>query len=415
MAVADKQLNKPEVRIDTAQSRTSVSRLDGIEYTSQGYLKARAFITRVGVFNYRKEDGTVIRELRLPEEVFASESLKSLCNIPLTDNHPPVMLTAENTKEYLRGYLFNDVWIEAGTYVASDVLVTDSEVIRKIQIGLNQLSAGYNADIEYTSGIHPIFGEYDAIQRNIRHNHVSRVDLGRAGDEVKVRFDAIELEEGCMPKDVDVNDDQVADSSIEETKTDSSTKDLNSKKGDGPMPTIKLDGVEIQVSEAAALAINAELQRKDSAYAELKIERDQFEAQRDQYKTDAEEATAKLDSVDVAAMVSETVKAMSDAQPFLPQDAKTDGLSAVEIKKLAIGNVYPDLKLQDKSEVYVSARFDALIEKPSNPDYSQAFSNIINSVPAKSNERVDSDNEHDPMAAFNEMAADLKNSGKKGE
>jgi len=477
VAVVEEKLNKDDstIRVDSAQSRTSVARLDCIEYTSQGYLKAKAFITRVGVFTYRKEDGTVVRELRLPEEVFSQESLDTLNNIPLTDNHPPEMLSAANTKKYQRGYLFGDVGIEADTYVQSSVLVTDADVIRKIQNGLDQLSAGYSADIEYISGVHPLFGEYDAIQRNIRYNHVSRVDMGRAGNEVRVRFDAMEMEEGYMPKKVDraatlaITDDPIGDrndgccdaAAINDMcsgrkvgdmfmftgKEDGNTfmyrvkedmshekvglvhgsegwnrdmfmKDMNMKKGDGAMPTIKLDGVEIQVSEAAALALNAELQRKDSAYEALKTERDQLEAQRDQYKADAATATEELETVkrvDVSAMVAETVKAMADAKPFLPQDSKLDGLNATEIKTLAIGNVYPDLDLSEKSEVYISARFDALVEQPSNPDYSQAFSQqIINQVPAVKHDSKD-EGEYDQMAAFNEMAADLQNAGNKGE
>ena len=38
--------------------------------TPQGFLRAPAWVTRVGVFPYRRADGTVQRELRLPEEVF---------------------------------------------------------------------------------------------------------------------------------------------------------------------------------------------------------------------------------------------------------------------------------------------------------------------------------------------------------
>ena len=34
-------------------------------------------LTRVGIFEYRRPDGSIRRELRLPEEVFAPESLAS--------------------------------------------------------------------------------------------------------------------------------------------------------------------------------------------------------------------------------------------------------------------------------------------------------------------------------------------------
>ena len=59
------------------------------ETTPEGFLVARAAVTSVGVFTYR-EDGTTRRELRLPEEVFAQESLDSLKCKPLTLYHPDV-------------------------------------------------------------------------------------------------------------------------------------------------------------------------------------------------------------------------------------------------------------------------------------------------------------------------------------
>ena len=39
--------------------------------TVDGFLTGRAIVTSIGVFTYRYADGTELRELRLPEEVFA--------------------------------------------------------------------------------------------------------------------------------------------------------------------------------------------------------------------------------------------------------------------------------------------------------------------------------------------------------
>ena len=57
--------------------RYDIGELSAVERTDQGFLRAPAKITRTGVFNYRKADGSIRRELRTPAEVFTSGSLKS--------------------------------------------------------------------------------------------------------------------------------------------------------------------------------------------------------------------------------------------------------------------------------------------------------------------------------------------------
>lgn len=56
--------------------------------TTEGFLTGRAIVTSIGVFTYQYADGTVLRELRLPEEVFAPESLESMKLKPVTNQHP---------------------------------------------------------------------------------------------------------------------------------------------------------------------------------------------------------------------------------------------------------------------------------------------------------------------------------------
>ena len=42
--------------------------------TTEGFLTGRAIVTSIGVFTYQYADGTVLRELRLPEEVFSRQA-----------------------------------------------------------------------------------------------------------------------------------------------------------------------------------------------------------------------------------------------------------------------------------------------------------------------------------------------------
>ena len=61
--------------------------VERMKMTPEGFLAGRAIVTNVGVFPYLTEDG-VRYELRLPEEVFAKDSVKSLENCPMTNLHP---------------------------------------------------------------------------------------------------------------------------------------------------------------------------------------------------------------------------------------------------------------------------------------------------------------------------------------
>ena len=48
------------------------------ERTNEGFLRGRAIVTSIGVFTYKRKDGTIQRELRLPEEVFSPSTLNSM-------------------------------------------------------------------------------------------------------------------------------------------------------------------------------------------------------------------------------------------------------------------------------------------------------------------------------------------------
>src|SRR5690606_27126345 len=81
--------------------------------------------------------------------------------------------------------------------VDADMLITHADTIADIDKGKRELSCGYSCDLEHVPGewIDPRTGvahRYDAIQRNIRGNHVAVVSKGRAGPEARVRLDSAE-------------------------------------------------------------------------------------------------------------------------------------------------------------------------------------------------------------------------------
>lgn len=153
-------------------------------------MRVDAYPTRAGVFEYLNPDGTKRREYRPPEEVFRADSLETLVGAPLTDDHPAVgAVTTENADELARGMLIGEPRRD-GQYVAATIVVTSAAVIRKMKAGKAELSCGYEVDLDEVPGVTPDGERYDAVQRNIKYNHVALVAVGRAGPQARVRMDA---------------------------------------------------------------------------------------------------------------------------------------------------------------------------------------------------------------------------------
>lgn len=172
--------------------RLDFGRVRSTERTPTGGLRVPGFLTRVGIFTYKRTDGTVSRELRPPEEVFHPESLASLRGVPVTDLHPPKLIEATDWSLYAKGHVGDDVRQEDGAYVGADLVVQAADTVAKVEAReLVEISCGYDSVIDPTPGTWN--GEpYDAIQRRIRYNHAALgpEGWGRAGSDVALRLDS---------------------------------------------------------------------------------------------------------------------------------------------------------------------------------------------------------------------------------
>lgn len=164
-------------------------------------------LTRVGVLPYRLGDGTIRRELRLPEEVFAAASLATLQGATVTDLHPPSGVRADNWRDVAIGHVADDVHADAD-HVVGTVVVQDAAAVERIVDGdRKEISCGYEIEkLELSPGVWR--GErYDAIQRGIRYNHVAigPEGWGRAGPSVALRLDSADGVGVAMdPKDEEI-------------------------------------------------------------------------------------------------------------------------------------------------------------------------------------------------------------------
>ena len=182
---------------DAAGTRpTSVLRYDAPSIlrepkrTVEGFLYADAFVARAPiVMEYPQTDGTIVRELVLPEDLHDPESLKTLAGKPVTDDHPPEEVTAQNATVHMRGA------VQVGSAVADDglvrvpIVIHDAALIAKVDAGKVETSPGYRVDIVHEPGVHPTEGPYDVRQTNRRYNHFAVVDAARGGSTVRLRAD----------------------------------------------------------------------------------------------------------------------------------------------------------------------------------------------------------------------------------
>lgn len=164
--------------------------LDKAERTPQGGLRIPAYVTRTGIFEYHRPDGSVQREYRPPEEVFHADAMQSLEDAPVTDLHPSEMVVPNNFQSLSRGHCREPG--RKDEFVTAHLVVQDAALIKAIDAGeRSEISLGYTCDLDFTPG--EINGEkYDAIQRGIRINHAALgpKGWGRAGPDARVRLDS---------------------------------------------------------------------------------------------------------------------------------------------------------------------------------------------------------------------------------
>lgn len=170
---------KRVVRLDSIPIRKAV-------FTDEGYLVDKPVLTTTGIFEYTNPDGSIRRELRLPEDVFAPESLASYKGKPVIITHDAGLVTKDNVHENQVGTILSE-GIRDGDDVRAEIVIHDTDEMK--DRGYKELSLGYNLDLEETPG--EWHGEpYDAIQRNIIINHLALVREARAGEQARLNIDS---------------------------------------------------------------------------------------------------------------------------------------------------------------------------------------------------------------------------------
>ena len=174
-----------------------------IDHNDYWYIKDNP-LSKVGVFPYlgrqisdQLEPDKIYQVLRPEEELSNQEFLDSLKLQPFVDDHdmlgtkPGMKLPEEKG---IDGTIGADVYYKEGI-VYGDIKLYTERIKDEINSGKKEISMGYFCDYELQEGEYGGV-PYQAIQRNLRINHVALVDEGRMGADVrvldhKITFDTI--------------------------------------------------------------------------------------------------------------------------------------------------------------------------------------------------------------------------------
>lgn len=343
--------------------------LDGTRVRQDGSLVANARVARTGVQIYGglevgKPNMDVVRVYRPADQVFSDATLASFAHRPVTNDHPTRLVDADNWKDVAVGQTSGDVMAEAHC-IRVPLMVSDGAAVNDVQSGKRELSAGYTCDLKWEAGTSPSGEAYDAIQTNIRANHIAIVHRGRAGSECRIGDDA-------------------QDGGIDRTQWGSSPLTISKK--DTAMPELKTvvlgdEAVQVEVADVAKIDAFKADQARALTDMQKKHEEETDERDKELAKKDAEIDDLKSKALDAAAidkLVADRADLIAKAKSIAP-DVATDGLSTSDIRKAVVVAKRGDA-VKDKSDAYIDAAFDLLTEDASATDTLQ---DAVNGSPPK--------------------------------
>ncbi len=163
------------------------------EKTPDGFLRCRARVLAERIMPYDRFElddpppgQGLFNMLVTRNEMASPAALRSLEGIPIVAGDH-TWLTPELVKAHAVGSVAGTPKLD-GDYLTCDLLVTDPETIRAIEADeLPEISAAYLAETIFESGV---FNNavYDALQTQLRFNHIALIaeGRGRAGRDVRI-------------------------------------------------------------------------------------------------------------------------------------------------------------------------------------------------------------------------------------
>lgn len=300
--------------------RFDLGEIHSIEKTPQGFLKVPGFATRTGVFTYIDRNGSVRRELRHPDDVFDPESLATLKNAPVTLEHPPVMLTPDNVKQYMKGYTTDRVEVNRDL-VETDLIIAVDDAIKAVeQDGMRELSSGYMADLEQKPGVYN-GNEYDVRQRNIKYNHVAIVKKGRAGPEARLRLDSADA---VMSAEGNPAFEELPMNTVSTPANEFLAEGENDSEEDSrPTKTIVISGEKVELPVGLADIVEDMMDRYDQMRGEVaKLKEESMRTRKDGVDINQKNISPQVSVVQMAPDGRDGGKKIGPNDPMGPSRAK---------------------------------------------------------------------------------------------
>ena len=329
------------------------------KFTDEGFLIVSARLARPGIQQYKAfeigypadDPNEIVKVYRPPSEVFDPESIASFEGKPVTNEHPPELVSVDNIKNYQVGYVSKNIDSDEDGLIA-ELVITDKDAISNIENGKVEVSNGYTSTYDFTAGNDGDIS-YDAVQKNIRGNHIAIVSRGRCGPECRI-FDSEDyISKGDkMMSEASKKFIKINDSDMLEVPAGSEVivKELQDQLAAMKDRLLQKDKELFEVTEKMT-AQNDEL-------LNMRKERDEMGAN----KLDEKELDEKIDVID-------TAKAIVDP------NFSYQGKSVVDIKREIIAARSSGITLDSKSDEYISARYDIIKE-----DLAKSGSDVLSRV-----------------------------------
>jgi hypothetical protein len=435
--------------------------LDKVEYTPEGFLIDTPIVTSVGVFEYKNPDGSIRRELRMPEHVFNENSLATYEGKPVIITHSAGRVDKDNVTEEIVGTILSKGYPDGEADVRAKIVIHDIDTVKRS--GMRELSLGYDLVLDETPG--EWNGQpYDAIQTEIAINHLAVVREARAGEQARLNIDgkdqnepkgvkemAQEKKSTQPPKKVNaeiaafeerrkrrLDEAEAAAQGADNADQESAVVEEIKETGDNPTGTGDKPSIEERVKlvtdrrgnrdaegdPSDVDAAKGQIAQADADIATLLDIIEELQAAKDIAVIDKADSAPKApaaegdapatppaaekpmnaDSVDAA--VAERLKLVR-----IGDRLNLDGLESlkpIEAKRRIVKAIKPDLRLDGKSDHYVNTAFDiALQELNSRKDTTYQRQQMFNA-----DGRGAGQNKTKSQAARDKMLARVQNGGK---
>ena len=318
-----------------------------VRRTADGYLVAEARVARTGIQDYLGteidpdnehglRDKPIVKVYRPESSVFHKDAMQSYAYRPMTNGHPGGEgVNAKNWKDHAIGHTGGEV-IRDGEFVKVPLVLMDAKAIDDYEAGKRELSMGYGAEVVFQDG-HTPQGEYfDVYLGPAKMNHLSLEHRARGGEKLRIG---------------------------DKQPTPTGGHDMADA-----LRKFLVDGISIDVTEQGAQALEKltkqladagiNVQQLKDAHATALAAKDNELA-----KKDAEIDGLKskqLSDADIDKRVQARADLITKAKSIA--DADYTGKGDAEIRKAVVIAKLGDAAIAGKTEAYIDARFDLLVE-----------------------------------------------------